>query len=281
MKGQSAFIVIIALFLSMVALTVKHNAYRAQIKREWRCNQYGHSIQIWDDSVTPSGATIESINDLDFKLFVESISTYLGQKLPLPNACPPDSKHASEINLIFVRLPLVTSGESPLAPPPKLASTGPADACRLESPWIKLALRRTEQPHLQAIFIWNERQFLLDEYLHSQQSPQKPYDLSPLPSSLFQRYISDYGDSEILRQQPLKFSQTRIPVDLLWLFKSSQHTTFIPFSDAARATMRLKLKGERDKHIRLTRLLVDQCMESRQGSNIRYDTILDLKDKAL
>ncbi len=268
--------------LSMVALTANRNANHAQATRKWRCNQYGHSIQVWDDSVTPSGATIDSINDSEFKSFVESVSTYLGQKFPVTNACPKDGQHPSTISLTFVRLPLVTSEEAPLALPPQLPSTAPPDACRLESPWLKLAFRRAEQPHLLAVFIWNERQFLMDQYLRSQKTPQKMYDLTPLPSSLFHRYASDYGEPEVTSQQPHIFRQPPvakpIPADILWLFHTSPHTTFIPFSESARATMKSMLKSNSKTHLHLVKLLVNQCIESKPGSYIHHQTILDLKD---
>ena len=281
MKGQSAFIVIIPLFLSMVALTVKYNANHAQIKRKWRCNQYGHSIQIWDDSVTPSGATIESINDSDFKLFVESISTYLGQKLPLANACQTGGKHASEINLIFVRLPLVTSGESPLAPPPKLSSPGHADACRLESPWVNFYIRHGELPRAEAIFIWSERQFLVDQYLYSHPHSKAPSALMPFLPSVFYHYASDYSAAKFLRTQPHQPSQTTnkgdTPADLYWLFKESPQVSFMPFSEAARVMMKTKISDARSKHISMITYLIDNCLRSTRRSFYYYSTILELQ----
>lgn len=169
------------------------------------------------------------------------------------------------------------SGDVPLASPPLLPASGQADACRLESPWLNLLYRQTGYPKAQAIFIWNERQLLADQYLLSQSSSPAPTDTQPLRSSTFHRYASDYADSEIQKSSNSRFWQrsniSSIPADILWLFRSSPQTRLVPFAGLARATMNAKVISALDDHLRLTKWLLEKCVKSPPGTRFHYTKI--------
>jgi hypothetical protein len=166
-----------------------------------------------------------------------------------------------------------------LAPPPELDTSLPNITCHLDSPWLKLVIRHSHPPLIQGVFLWNERQFLGDQALLSNQNLSLNSPLVPLSNRLFQQYAADYADSEILRLPSGKSNITeRIPFDVLWLFRNSPQTTFIPFSDAARSSMNTILKRATENYINLTQKLFDQCFASTQKVDQRYETVLDLRN---
>jgi hypothetical protein len=269
----------VSLFLVsvLIMLATQAHAGSSRVARIWQCNKYGQSIQIWDDSVTPSGATLDTVNDNSFKQYIHSVTSYVATLIPAAKRCQPRAKQSSDISLIFVRLPLVLSGDVPLASPPLLPTSGPADACRLESPWVNLLYRQKGYPKAQAIFIWNERQLLADQYLLSQNPSPPPTDTQPLRSSTFHRYASDYADSEIQKSSNVRFWQrsniSSIPADILWLFRSSPQTRLVPFAGLARATMNTKVINALDDHLRLTKWLIEKCINAPPGTKFHYTKI--------
>ena len=281
LQKQNKKLVIIS--LSTVAVIISYGVFRmTQPTVALMCNSNGYALRIIDDSVTSEVRSIKSVGDPYFRSFITSLTDYIVAKFPGATPCKANSSEGAMINLIFVRLPLVTSGNAPLAPPPKLNTSLSNITCHLDSPWAKLAIRRSNNPMVHAIFIWNERQFLADQVLLSGQNGSLNSSLMPLSNRLFEQYAADYANSEILRSPSGENADNsiskRIPADILWLFRHSPQTTFIPFSSAASSTMNTTLKLAVGGYIHLTKKLFDRCFSLTQNSQQRYKTILDFRD---
>lgn len=277
-KAKLRYVVTIG--LSVLTVFVIYKVFRTtQATEAWMCNSNGYAIRIIDDSVTSEVRSIKAVNDPYFKSFITSLTNYISSKFSGAGSCQDNSGEEPMNQLIFVRLPLVTSGNDPLAPPPELDTSLPNITCRLDSPWLKLVIRHSHRPLIQGVFLWNERQFLGDQALLSNKNLSFNSPLVPLSNRLFQQYAADYADSEILRLPSSKSNITeRIPFDVLWLFRNSPQTTFIPFSDAARSSMNTILKRATENYINLTQKLFDQCFASTQKVDQRYETVLDLRN---
>jgi len=277
-KAKLRYVVTIG--LSVLTVFVIYKVFRTtQATEAWMCNSNGYAIRIIDDSVTSEVRSIKAVNDPYFKSFITSLTDYISAKFSGAGSCQDNSGEEPMNRLIFVRLPLVTSGNDPLAPPPELDTSLPNITCRLDSPWLKLVIRHSHRPLIQGVFLWNERQFLGDQALLSNKNLSFNSPLVPLSNRLFQQYAADYADSEILRLPSSKSNITeRIPFDVLWLFRNSPQTTFIPFSDAARSSMNTILKRATENYINLTQKLFDQCFASTQKVDQRYETVLDLRN---
>ncbi|MDB9417974.1 hypothetical protein [Microcystis aeruginosa] len=277
-KAKLRYVVTIG--LSVLTVFVIYKVFRTtQATEAWMCNPNGYAIRIIDDSVTSEVRSIKAVNDPYFKSFITSLTDYISAKFSGAGSCKDNSGEEPINRLIFVRLPLVTSGNDPLAPPPELDTSLPNITCHLDSPWLKLVIRHSHPPLIQGVFLWNERQFLGDQALLSNQNLSLNSPLVPLSNRLFQQYAADYADSEILRLPSGKSNITeRIPFDVLWLFRNSPQTTFIPFSDAARSSMNTILKRATENYINLTQKLFDQCFASTQKVDQRYETVLDLRN---
>jgi hypothetical protein len=277
-KAKLRYVVTIG--LSVLTVFVIYKVFRTtQATEAWMCNSNGYAIRIIDNSVTSEVRSIKAVNDPYFKSFITSITDYISAKFSGAGSCKDNSGEEPMNRLIFVRLPLVTSGNDPLAPPPELDTSLPNITCHLDSPWLKLVIRHSHPPLIQGVFLWNERQFLGDQALLSNKNLSFNSPLVPLSNRLFQQYAADYADSEILRLPSSKSNITeRIPFDVLWLFRNSPQTTFIPFSDAARSSMNTILKRATENYINLTQKLFDQCFASTQKVDQRYETVLDLRN---
>lgn len=249
------------------------------------CNPKDYAIQIIDQSVTKQpGVSVEQVNDQYFRSFITSVKDHVLSKFVRAMPCEENSNNESMINLIFVRLPLVTSGNEPLAPAPSLDAPQSDLTCRVDSPWVHLMIRRSTNPLVRAVFIWNERQFLVDQVLLSGgESHSLTMPLIPLTNDLFEQYARDYADSEILRlprgehSQPTTPISERIPADVLWLFRNSQQSTRGPFSDIARSAMKTTLERATEGYTNFVMVLFDQCFASSNSEQF-YKSILEVQD---
>ncbi|GBL17037.1 hypothetical protein MTo_04364 [Microcystis aeruginosa NIES-1211] len=278
-KAKLRYVVTIG--LSVLTVFVIYKVFRTtQATEAWMCNSNGYAIRIIDDSVTSEVRSIKAVNDPYFKSFITSLTDYISAKFSKTKPCQGNSREESRINLIFVRLPLVTSGDEPLKPPPGLPTSRANITCRLDSPWVQLAIRRSSSPIIDAVFVWNERQFLWDQVLLSGQRPSLTQPLIPLGNRLFQQYAADYAGSEIMRspsgENPQPSISKRIPADVLWLFRHSWQSTRGPFSNIAQSAMRKTVEQGANGYTNLTKILVDQCFISSK-TEIRYKNVLDLQ----
>jgi hypothetical protein len=278
-KAKLRYVVTIG--LSVLTVFVIYKVFRTtQATEAWMCNSNGYAIRIIDNSVTSEVRSIKSVNDPYFKSFITSITDYISAKFSGAGSCKDNSGEEPMNRLIFVRLPLVTSGDEPIKPPPGLPTSRSNITCRLDSPWVQLAIRRSSSPIIDAVFVWNERQFLLDQVLLSGQRPSLTQPLIPLSNRLFQQYAADYAGSEIMRspsgENPQPSISKRIPADVLWLFRHSWQSTRGPFSNIAQSAMRKTVEQSANGYTNLTKTLVDQCFTSGK-TEIRYKNVLDLQ----
>ena len=278
-KAKLRYVVTIG--LSVLTVFVIYKVFRTtQATEAWMCNSNGYAIRIIDNSVTSEVRSIKAVNDPYFKSFITSITDYISAKFSGAGSCKDNSGEEPMNRLIFVRLPLVTSGDEPIKPPPGLPTSRSNITCRLDSPWVQLAIRRSSSPIIDAVFVWNERQFLLDQVLLSGQRPSLTQPLIPLSNRLFQQYAADYAGSEIMRspsgENPQPSISKRIPADVLWLFRHSWQSTRGPFSNIAQSAMRKTVEQSANGYTNLTKTLVDQCFTSGK-TEIRYKNVLDLQ----
>jgi hypothetical protein len=134
---------------------------------------------------------------------------------------------------------------------------------------------------MQGLFIWNERQFLLDQLLLSGADPGKTIEPIPVPSNLFNQYASDYVNSEMGRSSLGGKSHSsiseRIPADVLWLFRNSPQTTLIPFEIAAQTQMKIPAQRFSTNYIQLAKILLEQCLSTNASFNRHYGSIIDFR----
>jgi hypothetical protein len=233
------------------------------------CFTFRSSTRIVDaggDRPVPGNAH-ESRQESPFKRFITAVTEHIV------------AKTGQDAGLVFTFRPLIESQGTPGA------ADGPQmdDACRLESPWARLALRRSPDRFVRAEFIWNERQFLLDQALLSgaQAWPDEP--LVPISVQVFSKFAEDYAQTILLAATPEAAAEAvsgiskRIPPDLMWLFQHAWQSTRGPFAEFARAALADTIRLAGPRYIELAKALVDRCLTSGKAE-LRYENILDLKE---
>jgi hypothetical protein len=280
-RGAKIFVFGFIVIVVMLSLVIGRSFFDlTKANSAEMCHPEGYTLQIIDESVAPKTRlnSIESVNDPHFRSYIASLAAHVSAKFEGSPPCQGQAENQSMLNLVFVRLPLVTSGDESIAPPPSLPQEG---GCRLESPWAKLLIRPTVGAQVNAVFIWNERQFLVDQMLISGKTHASTLPLMPIPSSSFEQYAQAYANAEILPEpnSPQSDDLEKIPDDLLWLFRHGWQSTRGPFSGIARSAMKTTLERSGEGYTRLAIAIFDQCFAC-QHAEQHYNTILDIRDVA-
>jgi hypothetical protein len=243
------------------------------------------SIQIIDESGGRqlSGTSVATLEDSPFKNYVTTISKHLSAKIDEMAQCHGDLKSSPEIKLFFVYRPLVASTSAPIGTPFNLERTQSNSTRHLDSPWVKLTFSRSPMLVVRAVFVWNERQFLLDQALMSGIRAPPNNSLVPIDDRIFEQFVQDYTDSVLLAPSPearpaaQASISKRLPPEILWLFRHAWQTTRGPFSTMVASTLRSTIKQAASGYTDLTKTLVDQFFAS-ETTEMRYESVLDLKE---
>lgn len=231
------------------------------------CNSKNYTVKIIDQRAkVPS---VEAVSEPNFKSFIKSITAHVQAK-----------GESSCVELIFVRVPLVASTKAAIADAVTIDMRSPLK-CQLDSPWAKLEISRSKVPLVRGVFIWNERQFLVDQALMSrvQVSPAQP--AKQIDRRTFEGYVKDYTDAVLLAPSPQAQSaaqasiEKRLPPEILWLFRNAWQSTRGPFSTIVDSALRTTMGRSASGYTSLNKNLVDQCFAGK--TEIRYKTVLDLK----
>jgi hypothetical protein len=230
-----------------------------------------------------SGTSVATLEDSPFKNYVTTLSKHVSAKIDEIGQCDGDLKSSPEVKFFFVYRPLVASTSTPLGTPFNLERTQSNGTRHLDSPWVKLTFSRSPMFVVRAVFVWNERQFLLDQALMSDIRAPPTNPLIPIDDRIFGQFVQDYTDSVLLALSPEARSAAqasiskRLPAEILWLFRHAWQSTLAPFSmevdHALRATVERAVIGYTD----LTKALIDQFFAS-ETTEIRYESVLDLKN---
>jgi hypothetical protein len=246
-----------------------------------RCQKMQTSIKIIDESGGKrlSGTTLATLEASPFKNYVTSISQHVSTKIGEMAQCPGDIKSAPEVELFFVYRPLVTPATAPF----NFKLTKSPSTRYLDSPWLKITKSSSPKLSVRAAFIWNERQFLVDqaELSGSRTSPSNP--LVPIDERIFEQYVQDYTNSVLLAASPEAkvVAQTniskRLPAEVLWLFRKAWQSTLAPFSGEVNYALRSTIQRGESGYTDITKILVNLSFSSAKIGS-RYESILDLKD---
>jgi hypothetical protein len=249
------------------------------------CPKVQTSIQIIDetDGRRVSGTSIATLEDSPFKNYVTTLSKQVSAKTDEIAQCHGDLKSSPEVKLFFVYRPLVKSTTAPIVAPLNLERTQSNGARHLDSPWVKLTFNRSPMLVVRGVFLWNERQFLLDQSLMSGIRTPPTNPLVPIDDRIFGQFVQDYTDSVLLAPSPEARSAAqasiskRLPPEILWLFRHAWQSTRGPFFEAVDSALESAVERAASGYTDLTKTLVDQFFTS-EKTEIRYESVLDLKD---
>jgi hypothetical protein len=241
------------------------------------CGEY--SIGIVDETRSmhsrPAAANMADITDLNFKEFVGAVSSHV-----LTAVCA--SAGDTDVQLLFIKRPLVKqAGEAPDNLPTADKHGGP-DLRRLNSPWVKLEISGQPVRRIDAVFVWNERQFLRDQAVMAGGTLFREGPPVSIDAAVLAQYSEDYANLIVLASPEaskavLAEFATRMPPEVLWLYRHAVQSTRASFSVFAMAALDATLAKARQGYANIVIALFDRCFKSAVGTNEHYDSVLDLK----
>jgi hypothetical protein len=275
--------VLVLIVLSLMVIFAVNSTYPVQGSSTQSCKNMQTSIKIIDESGGKriSGTSLETLADSPFKTYVTTVSQYVLAKageVPQNNGA---SKSRPEVRLCFVYRPLIRTNEKVGSPPSldRIESTG---SSYLNSPWAKLAISQSPKFVVQGIFLWNERQFLLDQALLSGARAAPTEDLASFDRNVFGQFVQTYKNSVLLAASPevRSAAQDSIsrswPVEVLWLFRNAWQSTLSPFSGEVDRALRFTIQHGAIGYTNLTKTIVSQFLTSAK-TEMYYKNVLDLK----
>jgi hypothetical protein len=245
----------------------------------------GYSTQVVDETnqfPLEPGASLAALPESPFKQFAVSTAKNVLDKIGDVSPQPEATEGKPAIKMAFVYRPLLKAAAAPVAAATYLNVPTPDGGRILDSPWVKLTVAPPPRCFVRAVFMWNERQFLLDQALMAGARAWPDEHLLSIDASDLDKFEQDYTNSVMLvlpqaAIDGLAHVSERIPPDILWLFRHALQSTRAPFStfviDALNAAVRRATPGYTD----LVKRLVDRFFAS-EVMEQRYETILALAD---
>jgi hypothetical protein len=247
------------------------------------CQQQA-SIKLIDESggkdykfkFTPTSPSTQV--DSPFHNYVADVSKHFFLKIDEIGKCQGDTSSDPQIELIFVYRPLISRQIQPFNFDLKTSN----DTKYIDSPWLKLTMTKSPKLVVRAAFIWNERQFLLDQALMSGASASPIAPPLPLDSSVYYKFLGAYtnmsnatlGSSRDIQAAAIAELSKRVPTDIMWLFL---HSGNFDGQVAAEFDMDKAIEQRAEQYTELTKELLNYRFGSLQTEQ-RYDSVLDLKD---
>jgi hypothetical protein len=231
-----------------------------------------------------NSSTIKQDTSVHFQQYVTNVSEIFARRISQIEPCKQAANVKPQVKLIFVYRPLTSDGIAPFD-----FERHKRDPVRqLDSPWVKLAINKSPNPFIQAVFIWSARQYLLDQALLSGMSASSTKSPMPLEPDTFIKYGDKHFEmysSMGISRTPAKLAAVEttlarlLPADILWLFDHALVSRMGMMEDGSiRATeFDLEQIGH-GGYIELTNRLIDNFFASEKTEN-RYESILDLQDK--
>jgi hypothetical protein len=205
-----------------------------------------------------------------FKNYVTTISKYVFAKVNAMNQCQ-ETFDKPQVELVFVYRPALSRG---IVPFDDFSPTKSQNTKFLDSPWVKLTIDKSSKLNVRAVFIWNERQFLLDQASIGEGRILDTLPPMPIALETFNRWESEYRHDATPMQEAILAKQ--LPADILWLFKNAWLEDCLSDGGPPRCGLKETIEREKLGYTNLTKALIDQLFADVK-INIRYNSVLDLK----
>jgi hypothetical protein len=225
----------------------------------------------WGD-YTYSSKPVNTLENKHFKNYVTTVSKYVFTKVDAMGLCQAASGKP-QVDLVFVYRPAISRGIAPFDFQPQKSQ----GTKQLGSPWIKLTLNKSPQLNLRAVFVWNERQFLLDqaEIMLERRSPEiKP--LLPIDLYTFDRWARERDPNRLTKGTNFGEFIKQLPPDIRWIF-IHWSTGWKNGREQAIEQIRDVTEKEKIGYTDLNKALIDNFFASTK-MEISYNSVLDINN---
>jgi hypothetical protein len=250
------------------------------------CKAPTYSADIVDESIGPephqSGMPSSAASDDPrFRQFVAAISEHVLTRLGGAARASKTSADKADIRLLFIRRPIVTADRASIVPASLLVLPRVHGERRLDSPWMSVTLSPPPGCRARAIFVWSERQLLLDQALLSGASTWPKEPLAPIQRPAFEKLKAAYQEFALSASSPgsieLHALADRIPADVLWLFRQSwpSRPGSPDFSDARLQAIIARASAG---HIIFAKGVLDRVFNAAKDEQL-LESVFDLRER--
>ncbi|PHR25415.1 MAG: hypothetical protein COA37_00810 [Hoeflea sp.] len=207
----------------------------------------------------------DGLKDSEFDAYVDSITDHIRGKMRS------DKEHgAAKPNHMFAQtrffyVPLFNrkvSGESLSS---SLREMGQDEEFCIESPWIQV-IRNKNSGVLRADFLWNERQFLIDQVLLDSPNTANLGTGKPMKEQEIDGFIDDYEETVLNvpfgeeKEAALRDVSKRVPAEFVWLMVRAWQTTRGPFQSEIRSAIHELIVKAASGYTNLTKDAIGLCL---------------------
>jgi hypothetical protein len=275
----AGFAVLLVLSHLCLGCTKKEDKSTHYLKMVGSCNQQT-SVKIFDETggIDSYDRIVYTIDNQYFKTYVSRISKHIFTKIDKMGLCRANTSEDQQVELVFVYRPAISRGIAPYNDSPtKLWERKFWDNRYLDSPWVKFALDKSSQHNMRGIFVWNERQFILDQAAIKTKQISDTKPLLPIDLETFHQWAAEYRSAEYKERDNIA-KQLQLPADMVWLFKYV-HSNPLGGGprEASISSLRTVTHGENFGYTDLIKGILDRFF-AESKADTRYDSILDLQD---
>jgi hypothetical protein len=242
----------------------------------------GYSIQIIDESKSDHPVTsLAIVSDSHFKQFITSVSDHVLAKVGKVASASHASPEKAQVKLLFVRRPLLRADGAPVLAATALSLPQVDRGRRLDSPWVKATITSPSNCTIRAVFVWSERQLLLDRALLSGATAWPNEPLIPIESSAFATLKVAYEEFALSAPKIIQGDAVaeRIPPDILWLFRQSWPSTRAR-STFTEAKLQLTVAHASGTYTIFVKGILDRILNStKDEEELRLESVFDLRER--
>jgi hypothetical protein len=287
-KALALLAILFVVSLLMVVLPVQ-SGYSVPAQS---CPNVQPKIQIIDESGKLANAAPKSFEDTYFKRrYVRYLSQHLVARVCELISSEGLAESSPEIKLVFAYRPLMPESQSGNKSEFNLDLSTSKVSRSLNSPWFKITMSKLPTLKIQAIFILNERQFLIDQALHSGTPMFRNHSAKQISGETLRQYFQEYVNSVMYAPSPeartlaLESITKRLPPEITWFFKYLERFPNSMSPDVPPPPIIIESPPlTRDiapmaasKYLEPIKTLIDRFFAS-VATNIRYRSVLDLPD---
>jgi hypothetical protein len=278
-RSRKSFILMFALVIAASQLTMgctPASNYTRHLNTVGNCN-LPTKIEIIDET---NGKDMDRkprdiLKDRHFQNYVNTISKYIFDKIDKIGQCQSNPAANPQVKLVFVYRPAISRGITPFDD--YFDRQKSPDTKRLDSPWAKLTVRKSPKLTMRGVFVWNERQFLLDQAMIFGEKVSDIKPLLPIDPEIFDRWERNY-DTNLAES---KINRTKeLPVDIWWLFRWRRTRTILSGetkTDTGTQFLNNIINEEKIGHADFTKEIINRLF-ALENTEIRYNSVLELKD---
>lgn len=220
----------------------------------------------------------DGLKDPEFDAYVDSITDHIRGKMRSDKEHGAAKPNHTFAQARFFYVPLFNRSVSWETLSSSLSEMGQDEEVCVESPWIQV-IRNRNSGVLRADFLWNERQFLVDQLLLDSPNPADLGTGKSMNEQEIDGFIDDYEETVLNvpsgeeKEAAIRDVSKRVPAEFVWLMVRAWQTTRGPFRNEIRSAIHELVVKIAPGYSKLTKYAIDMCI-TQNNHNYSFPNII-------